>query len=442
MKAHFAYLSYKINSSFWFLPSLITIGSVALAFAAVYTDRSWIGVSAYSKDWLFTAEPESVRQMLVTIAGSMITVASLVFSITLVALTLASQQLGPRLLTNFKEDRANQLVLGVFVGTFVYSLLVLGTVSSAGDTWFVPYCAAVVAVVLAIGSFGVLIFFFHHMAESIEADFVIAQVFQRLVDSIDTTYPEEEAGSAGPEKMPKDAVGEGADRNKTEIATPETGYIQAIDVDALRDLAETHSLTLELLCRPGHFVVETCPIAEVAADGPIDGDIEASVSEAIVVGPKRTPTQDIEYQIRALVEIAVRALSAGVNDHNTALTCIDQLGAALARILRREMPDRLIRSDSGEILVKQDLPDFQGLMDASFHDIRQNSSGDAAVSIRLVQTLTMLSRFAATPARRAVIRRHAEMIERATAEFIFEPCDRDDVTSQLKPLFSALDAAA
>ncbi len=442
MKAQIAYLSYKINSSFWFLPSLITIGSVALAFAAVYTDRAWIGASAYSKDWLFTAEPESVRQMLVTIAGSMITVASLVFSITLVALTLASQQLGPRLLTSFKEDRANQLVLGVFVGTFVYSLLVLGTVSSADDTFFVPYCSAVVAVVLAIGSFGVLIFFFHHMAESIEADFVIAQVFQNLVDSIDKTFPEKDADPAEVAEGPKRAEAECADRNKTEIDTPDTGYIQAIDVDALRDLAEKHGFRLELLCRPGHFVVETCPVAQVVADGPLDDDIEAAVLEAIVVGPKRTPTQDIEFQIRALVEIAVRALSAGVNDLNTALTCIDQLGAALARILRREMPDALIRSDRGEILVKRDLPDFQGLMDASFHDIRQNSSDDAAVSIRLVHTLTMLSRFVATPGRRAVLRRHAEMIERATAEFIFEPNDREDVKSRLNALYSALDSAA
>lgn len=438
MKARFAYLSYKINSSFWFLPSLITTGSVALAFAAIYTDRSWIGASVYSNDWLFTAEPESVRQMLVTIAGSMITVASLVFSITLVALTLASQQLGPRLLTNFKEDRANQIVLGVFVGTFVYSLLVLGTVSSAGDTLFVPYCSAVVAVVLAIASFGVLIYFFHHMAESIEADFVIAQVFHNLVDSIDKTFPEKDADTLALPVRPANGGRECTDRGKAEISTPETGYIQAIDVDALRELAESHGLRIELFCRPGHFVVETCPVAEVAVDGSIDGDIEAAVLDAIVVGPKRTPTQDIEYQIRALVEIAVRALSAGVNDHNTALTCIDQLGAALARILRREMSDGLILSEAGEILVKQDLPDFQGLVDASFHDIRQNSSADAAVSIRLVQTLTMLSRFVATPDRRAVLRRHAEMIERATAEFIFEPNDREDVKSRLSALYSAL----
>ncbi len=180
-----------IRSSFWFLPSLLASAAIALAFATVALD------GAVTYQWLqtwnlaYTGGAEGASLVLGTIAGSMITIAGLVFSMTLVTLSLAASNFGPRLLQNFMRDTANQVVLGTFVATFLYCLLVLRTIRRADEGAFVPHLSVTLGVLLAMVSIGVLIYFIHHVAVSIQADEIVTRVGADLLDRVERLYPQQ-----------------------------------------------------------------------------------------------------------------------------------------------------------------------------------------------------------------------------------------------------------
>ena len=163
--------------------------AVALALGAVELDKAATEDWLKRLSWIYSGGAEGASLLLGTVAGSMIAIAGTVFSMTLVALSLASSQLGPRLLRNFMRDTANQVVLGTFVATFVYCLLVLRTIRRGDEVAFVPHLAVTIGVLLAIVSIGVLIYFIHHVSVSIQADEVVAQVGRELVDGIDRLFP-------------------------------------------------------------------------------------------------------------------------------------------------------------------------------------------------------------------------------------------------------------
>jgi len=432
MKAQLAYLRYKIDSSFWFVPGLMIVGAIALSFVMVELDRFLDGQSVDMSAWLYNATPDGARQLLMTVASSIITVTSLVFSMTLVALTLASQQLGPRLLENFMRNKANQVVLGFFVATFVYALLVLRTISEVDGAQFVPPTAIAMAIAMSIASFAILIFFIHHVAESIQADAVIASVSENLERLIRSSF-----GARDDARATNNADAAGGwpadfDAKAMPVCGDTSGYIQTLDLDALRSLAMESRFRIRLDCRPGHFVVAGCPLAFVAGDGELPDDLHKRILGTFVFGPKRTPAQDVEYEIRVLAEIAVRALSPGVNDHYTAITCVDRLTAALAPILRRRIPNGDIPDDEGRIVLRTLPPDFRGMLDAAFNDIRQSAVKNAAVTIRLLESLSVLARQCTGDDHREDIGRHVEMVARAAEAFIFEPNDRADVEARLE----------
>lgn len=436
MKAQFAYLKYKLDSSFWFIPGLMIVAAILLSFGMVELDRIFIDLSINVSDLVYNATPDGARQLLTTIASSMITVTSLVFSMTLVALTLASQQLGPRLLENFMRDKGNQLVLGFFIATFVYALLVLRTISDIDDAHFVPSVAIAASIVMSIISFAILIFFIHHVAESIQADAVIANVSKNLDDLIETHFTKEESAEDAPaEGAVADDLGkwpEDFDETATPISRDKSGYIQTLDINTLKSIATGNNVRIRLDCRPGHFVISGTPVAHVSGETKISDDLISKIRATFVFGPKRTPAQDIEYEIRVLAEIAVRALSPGINDHYTAITCVDRLAAALVAIQRCRIPGANIRDKSGKVILKTVPPDFEGMLDAAFNDIRQSAAQNTAVTIRLLESMTILAQQCTSPAHKKAIKRHIDMIMRAAKEFIFEPNDKADVEDRLE----------
>ena len=175
----------RIRSSFWFVPSAMALAAIAVAFATVAVDELMVEKVLQMPSWIYTGGADGASLLLSTIAGSMITIAGVVFSMTLVALSLASSQLGPRLLRNFMRDATNQMVIGTFVSTFAYCLLVLRTIRRADETLFVPHLAVSVGVLLAVVSLAVLIYIIHHVAVSIQADQVIAHVSEELIEGIE-----------------------------------------------------------------------------------------------------------------------------------------------------------------------------------------------------------------------------------------------------------------
>ena len=226
MHAHLRYLWYRLTSTLWVAPALMISSAVLLAFGMLYLDTVAPQPWFEQLRWLLRIGPEGARQVLATIAGSMITVASLVFSMTLITLQLASSQLGPRLITRFVRDTVNQIVLGTFVATFVYAILVLQTVSESGPEPFVPRLSLMVALVLALISLLWLIYFIHHVASSIQADTVIADLGEQLSGAIERRFPEIDLPGGRPLEAPfLDRLAEAPGV----VAAPASGYVQAID---------------------------------------------------------------------------------------------------------------------------------------------------------------------------------------------------------------------
>ena len=280
---------------------------------------------------------------------------------TLVSLSLASQQFGPRLLRTFMRDRSNQVVLGTFIGTFIYCMLVLRVVPEAGVGRDVPYLAVTFAVVLALVALAVLIYFIHHVAASIQADTVIMNVNRELHETMQNLYPHSD-------EQREEAQNELEDQHlppfQRRVSSAKAGYVRAVDVAGLLDIAVEHNLVIHIVERPGRFVINGEPLADVyehtRRQPPDRQRIDEAIRAAILVGPNRTAEQDIEFSIAQLVEIAVRSLSPSLNDPFTAMACLDRLGEAIAELGRRNMPKSQRHGSDGTDRVFVDRPNYSG----------------------------------------------------------------------------------
>jgi uncharacterized membrane protein len=425
----------QLRTNYWFLPALMAASAATLALILLALDRALKG-TVVEHWWAYTGGPDGARAVLSTIAGSMITVAGLVFSITIVTLALASSQFGPRLLRNFLRDTANQVVLGTFVATFLYCLLVLRTVRGPDGESFVPHTAVAMGVLLAIASLGVLIYFINHVAVAIQAPQVILAVSSDLlaaVDSMSRQGREEEAieqGSAVPDMVLLQKLR----REGGPILARRNGYLQILDYDYLVSIAREQDLVIEACFRPGHFIVQGCTVARVLPAEKVNESLTDAINRALVVGGERTPTQDPEFAVRQLVEVALRALSPGINDPFTAMTCIDWLGAALCRLTRRAIPHPC-RYDADQTPRVVGVPlKFAGVADAAFNQIRQAGRANAAVTICLLETIAVVVAQAGRAEDRAVLARHALMVWRSSQDALPEEGDRKDADDRYQEL--------
>ncbi|HEX7154830.1 MAG TPA: DUF2254 domain-containing protein [Thermoanaerobaculia bacterium] len=421
----------SLTSTLWFLPALMTGASIGLAAGVVALDRTE-GVDAR---WffLYSGGPEGARSVLSTTAGSMITVAGVAFSATMVALSFASSQLGPRLLRNFMKDRGNQVVLGTFIATFVYCLLVLRTVSETGET-FVPHFGVTIGLVLALASLVVLIYFIHHVARTLQADYIIGVVASELDRAIEHMYPSGMGEAAPQERIPemREREHELRSQQPAEVCLTASDYVHALDVDLLMKLATKHDLVIRILSRPGRYAHDGIPVAEVWPAARADDAIQKKVRSAFMIGRIRTSQQDVEFAINQLVEVATRALSPGINDPFTAITCIDRLTTALLHLMRREFPPRFRVDAGGSLRVIADRPDFAGVTDAAFHQIRQSGANMPAVAIRLLESLSLLLEHAATDQHRRALEHHLQLVRRAGLRQSAERSDREDMEARVE----------
>ena len=430
----------SIRASFWFVPSIMVFWAVLLSFLMVAVDRRLDLTSYSSFGILYAGGPEGGRLILSTIAGSMVTVAGVAFSITIVALTLASSQFGSRLLRNFMRDTGNQLVLGTFISTFIYCLLVLRTVGQVDEAVFVPNVSITFAVVLALVNVGVLIFFIHHVSTSIQADQVIAAVYHELLNHIQRLFPEEIGyGPEHNEKVEneKSALGH-AYYQTVPVLASQSGYLQAIDSDGLLEFATGNDLLMYLQYRPGEFVVAGSTIVAVQCNEPLDENLKRQISGSLILGTQRTPEQDSEYVVHQLVEVAVRALSPGINDPFTAISCIDRLGSAICHLTDRAFPSPYRYDDQQKLRIIAKPITFEGITNAAFDQIRQYGQSSVAVTIRLLETLQAIAHCSRNREQRQTILRQANMIERASHEAFSETNDKQDVQERYQALIDLL----
>jgi uncharacterized membrane protein len=386
------------------------LGGVLLGEAAVLAEQAGIKLPWVPGGWVYTGGEAGARALLGAVASSTIGVAGTTFSITVAALSLASGQMGPRLLRNFVRDSGNQYALGIFLGTFAYALVVLRTVRSVDETTFVPHLGVTGALLLALLCVATLVWFVHHVATGINVETVIDLVHGELADAIshlDRGSPPVATGAVAPRGMP--------------VALAESGYLRVVDEDGLARWAEEHGAILVLLVRPGDYLFPGAPVAELVP-GPEDGDAEPALRAAFSLGSRQAAAQDLEFAVRQLVEIALRALSPGINDPFTAIAVLDRLGAALCEIAPRHLAGRTIER-GGRVVLHRQVTDYAGLCDAMFHMIRQSASGSPAVLIRLLETLGRVMTVETRAERRAELLRHAELTLSAGRIGIKDPAD-------------------
>jgi uncharacterized membrane protein len=436
MRAQADALWERLRMSFWFVPTLMSAGAALLAFVMLAVDARLTNDLLDSLGWVYGGGPEGARSLLSTVASSAITVAGTTFSITIAALSLASSQFGPRLLRNFVRDTGNQVVLGTFVATFLYCLLVVRTVRGLEDVRVVPHLSVTVGVLLAIANLGVLIYFIHHVATAIRADQVVAVVARDLDGAVDELFPEQlghglvaQAGEPAEPPVPPDAC---------EVALDKDGYLQLVDAGSLMALAGQRELVVRLLRRPGDFVIAGEAAALIWPAARADDACRAAIRDALILGSERSAQQDALFAVDQLVEVAARALSPGVNDPFTAIVCIDRLGAALCRVARRPLPDGRRFDEQGRLRVIAEPVRFSELVSAAFDQIRAYGSGDAVVIGHLLQMLGRVGAATAHPSRREPLLRQARLAYEASSAALKTEGDRAALEERYRKTLAAL----
>jgi uncharacterized membrane protein len=424
-----------LRTTFWLVPTILVVVA-ALLFLVTFR----IDLAAYHRQltlpfWIRTGSADAGRQVLIAIAAAVITVVGVVFSITILALTLASQQFGPRMMRNFVRDWGNQLTLGVFVGTFVYSVLALGSITGS----FVPHLSITVAEALLLVDLGVLIYFIHHIAKSIQLPEVIAGIARDLTRAIDAEFPLLEPDrDRSTEKSVGRSVAELSqllDERGVMVPSSVSGYLQFVGYAQLVEIAVRTDSVIRLTHRPGHFIATGQPLATVWPGG-AGGQVALALSKAHVSGPHRTLMQDPVFAIDQLVEIAIRALSPAVNDTFTALTCIDWLSAGLSQVSSRPLSEGIYRDRFGRVRLIETDPSYARMVNRAFDKIRQSCAGMPAVIIRLLDSLSSVALRTVTPEQRHVLIRQAEMILRSAETSVPEEHDLEDIRLRYQRMVS------
>lgn len=395
-----------LRSSLWLVPALVVGTSMGMAVLLIEL-HGVVGIDVAVR-WprVFGAGTDGSRAMLSAIATSMMTVAGVVFSVTIVALSQASTQYSPRVLRNFMRDRPTQVVLGVFVGIFAYCMVVLRTIRSGPDGEFIPALAVLGAMLYAFGGIGFLIYFIHHTAQSIQASFIAARIAGDTAACIRNLYPEEIG--AGVQDVAPPRFGVPAQWHP--VSSRSEGYVVAIAAQEVLDFAIASGRIVRLP-RPGSFVVEGATLVEVGGLGPPQDDEADRLRSWITLAPQRTVEQDAAYGLQQLVDVALKALSPGINDPTTACLCIDRLSALLCLLARRRLPDPH-RVAQERLRVIAPVPDFASYVTQSFRPIVRHSRGDVQVLARVLQALRALRGFTDDPRRLEVLRALAKDVER------------------------------
>lgn len=385
-----------LRASLWFVPSLIVLASMVAAVLMTETDGR-VGPELAAR-WprLFGASADASRAILAAIATSMVTVAGVVFSITIVALSLTSTQYSPRVLRNFMRDRPTQVVLGVFMGIFAYCLIVLRTVRGADHGDFIPSLAVLAGMAYALAGVALLIYFIHHVAQSIQAASILERIARDTARAIDTMFPQ----GIGRPLADDPALAPELPRTWTAVRADQDGYVTGIDSDSVLQFALDHDRIVRLAAATGAFVAAGSPVIELSGSGAPDPDDARRLRGWVSLASQRTVEQDAAFGLQQLVDVALKALSPGINDPTTACMCLDRMGALLGQLALRRIPDPH-RMAQGRLRVIAPAPDFGAIVKLALDPIVAHSRGDVQVLGRMLGILDFVAQATVDPQRHA-----------------------------------------
>jgi uncharacterized membrane protein len=433
MRQQLSYLRRRLETSIWAIPASFCLASLLIGLLMVSLDRHFTNLS---DDWqTFAMSVDSARQILSVIAGAVISVAGVSFSVTMVALTLTSGQYGPKVLRHFLEDNASKISLGLFLGTFVYTLVVLTGYVKTDQ----PRLSVLTALLMALLAIVGFVHFIHRIATDLQADEIVQRIGARLRESL-----KELAQMANPSRRP---CGTQEWRRKARghrgfpIGASDHGYVQAVDYAGLVAWSEAHDCCLQIRVRAGDFVIKGTAVLKVygCASDTVEGEVDR-LNAHIITGPVRTAAQDPEFPITQLSQIAARALSPGINDPGTAISCVDSFCLALAEIVDRDMPGNQFVDDDGEVRLLARAFDFEGVLKAIFAPLRQFARTDVSVTVSLFESLSRLAELTTRKDRLALLRLHGRLISEQVDDRHLSQYDLGDIRQRAKRLQVLVDA--
>ncbi len=403
----------SLRASLWFVPALLVTGGVLAALVLVEVEGRFELDLADRWPRLFGAGADGARGMLSAIATSMITVTGVVFSMTLVALSLAASQYSPRMLRNFMADRPTQVVLGAFVAVFAYCLIVLRTIRGGDDGNFVPSLAVLGGVVMAFVGIGLLIYFIHHVATSIQVSSMLARVADDTAGAIDRLFPSDVGHGLDPGDTPPPGLPTRWHRCEAQA----TGYLVGIDTERLLQWAAEHGAVVRVHPRVGDFVAtgqsvldvafadaapDTAPTSPPRSDEDPLHDARPTLLQTLALRPERDVHQDALFGVQQLVDVGLKALSPGVHDPSTAITCIDHLGALLRRLSQRAVPSPYREHEGRLRLIVQGVR-YADLVGCALSSMTHHAASHVPVHRRLLEVIAHALDVTDDPARRRVL---------------------------------------
>jgi uncharacterized membrane protein len=430
MSARLRELREQLAGSLWLIPAFLVLLAAGLATLTLFLDERSPTLNGF-RPWVFGGTASAARDLLAAIAGSLITVVALAFSTTLIAIQQASSQFSPRVIRNFMRDNVNQVTFGSYVATFVYALLILRQVreGQSGFGEFVPALSITLALVLALICVALLIYFIHHTASSLQVTTISAAIRQDLRKGVQQLYPKEIAEPlqahdgtlpAPPQSPPS-----------MTIRAPKAGFLRNIDEEGLVNSLPDDVMFARVPVQVGEFLFEGGGLVELwSRTVPPQEQCDGLVA-AFTVGDERSLNQDVLFGIRQLVDIALKALSPGVNDPTTAENCLAHLGDTVAQLAERPFPMAWRYAPQSNTVVLLKRPDFPQLVDAAFSQIRREAASDPHVTLYLIEVLRQIGGRITIAGRGEAIRAQLDAIDAVLDDQSFAPGDRQRIAMAL-----------
>ena len=429
IKNYISTLREKLQVSIWPIPMVLCVYGFILAFLLLWVERN---VPALDSALHFVSmSVTSARQVLAAIATSVLSIGGVVFSMTMVALTLTSGQYGPKVLRQFLSDRLSKISLGLFLGTSIYCLV---TLSGYGDT-DQPNITVMVALLLTILALAGFIGFIHNTATDLQADQIIQRIGGDLQRLLDQLVEEENLVGRNDDLLAWRRAARGI--RPVVVAARSNGYLQTIDYSSLVAWSVEHDCRLQVRVRGGDFLLAGTTLVKIygsdaqALAGKLD-----SLHHCFMTGPMRTPVQDPEYPITQLNQVAARALSPGINDPGTAITCVDWFSMALGQIADRDLPGKVFLDGEQGSRVLARYTDFDGILKAFYAPARQFSRGNIPVLIALVDSLYRLAQLTTRQPRLAAIAREGGLVYEEVERGDHLPDDLRDFRQRYRKLMT------
>lgn len=434
-----------IRESLWLVPSLFVLGALILAPAMVYLDSQYATSIQQWFPFAFEGNAEGARLILGTIATSMATIVGVVFSITTVVLQLAADKYSPRVIIIFRRDRGQQVVLGAYLATFIYALLVARQVQDAskGRDAFIPGLSMWVALGLALSCLALLVYFIHHISEQLRVSDIACRIHSDVTENGKTLYPENVGRAYDPAHLDEELVSrlESSMDKKQSVLSDGSGYLRQVDTIRLNRLLKSPVKAARIWPRMGEFVAVRSPLIDLYFEADAT-DAECSqranlAQKCLVLGRDLTVAENPDFGVRQLVDIALLALSPAVNEPTTAEQVLVQIGDWIGQLAHRPIPSS-VRGLHGNMLVAPSAS-FEDRVDEAFDQIRRNARTHIHVLECLIDVLERIAQTDPPANRLRALGEQAEAIQRAIQpEHLPDPIERRQLSTKVRDLIDRL----